>query len=453
MKKVLKTYFTSNYWKKLFNENRKLFRNNLKTIKKAFVAFNANIDYIAELDKNFPLKFDDIPSNAGLPNSINSITDLKKALVYSFTAGKAVELKIVNEELYHKLLALFDFKEKRIGGQMGIVANTLNYLGVEKVIIYTQLLSEKQAKMFNKGILFPELKNNRIVLEDARTAGDKNKPTRINIIIEYDKGFKIKLKDKNIIIPRNNRFIISAAVHKSKPLLPKELLKKGLFSGVNRLFLSGYHHIEEKNAKKTFNEWIKQIEIIKSLNNELIIHLEYVDLHQSWLNRKLFKVLKHVHSFGLNEVELMNIMSYLGESELAESINESDFESESLIRAGEYLMKKFNLMRISIHTLDFIICIARKNYPAKLKKLLHANIYGLRVVNSKGLKGENFRNELKNINNHDFNGNGLMNARIDETRDFNIIVAPNFSEESVEVRYTVGLGDTLSSAILYAELI
>ncbi|MBN1924124.1 MAG: hypothetical protein JW791_05200 [Nanoarchaeota archaeon] len=451
LKRVLKTYSTSKDWKKLFKENKTIFKDNLKTVKSSFSAFNANVDIITELDKSFPYKFDDTKSNCIMPTSIDSLKDLKNALVHSFVYGKASELKIENKELYQELRRKLNFKAKRIGGQMGIVANTLSYLGVQKVIVFTNLLSNDLAELFNDKVLFPSIKDDNLVFKKAIECGNPNDDTRVNIIIEYKQGSKIKLKDKTITIPRNNRFIISSPVYKSNPLLPKSLLRKELFQDLKRVFFSGYHHVKEKNVKKVFKEWVYQLKMIKQFNTELLIHVEYVDIHKKWLNNELFKVLKHVQSFGCNEVETTNLMKYLGEKKLYDTLIKSNHSPEHLVEAGNYLMKKFNFKRLSIHTLEYVMLFTEKNYSISNEKLLHANIYGVRVVNSKALAGEKFLNTLKTINEQPFSAVGVKAANKSYKTPYNLIIVPNMSEKKVPVIYTVGLGDTVSSAIFYAE--
>lgn len=452
MRKALKTYFTNKDWKVLFEQNKKIYSNNLERVKKSFSAFNANTDLITIIDKDFPYKLNNVKSTVKLPNSIKTITDLKNAITYSLVHGTAAELKISNTDLYYKLLKKIKVKERRIGGQMGIVANTLAELGVHEVIIFTNLLSNKQARLFNNKVLYPSIKNNKLVFKKAKECGRKNDATRQNIIVEYKQKTRIKLKDKTITTPRNNRFIISSPVEKSPPLIPKLLLRRELFEGVSKAFISGYHHIKKKDNEKIFKEWVHQLKTIKKLNPKIKIHLEYVDLHKDWLNKQLFKALKEAHSFGLNETETANIMKYLGNNKLYKGIIKSDYSAETLVKAGIFLADKFKLERVNIHSLQFIISITSKDYKVKIKDLLHANIYGVRVVNSKGVHGmKGFVKGLKSINKYELSSTAVDQSFYEELDKYNIVIVPNFKTETVPVKYTVGLGDTVSSAILYAE--
>lgn len=445
----MKTYSID---KKVFKKNKEMFKNNFKNVKSSFAAFNANVDAITKIDKKFPINFKEVKSNSKLPNSVKSMKDLKNALVHSMKHGKAVELKIENKELYTKLMKSLNFRHKRIGGQMGIVANTLSKLGVKKPVIFSNLLSNEQAKLFESNVLFPSVKNNRIVFKRAKQAGRKKDPTRENIIIEYSQGFTIECKDETFKTPRNNRFIISSPVHKSPPLIPENLMRKDLFNTFKRAFISGYHHVKKKNHSRLFNKWVNQLKKIKELNPDLLIHLEYVDLHKEWLNNELLKVIKQVHSFGLNEAETASLMEYLSLNKERDKIIKSKNSADSLIKAGKILMKLFGLKRLSIHTLQFIISITVKDYPVKVNDLIHANVYAMRVVNSKGVHGmSGFVKGLNDINKYELSSIGLKASRVKEDKDYNIIVIPNFNTETVPVEYTVGLGDTVSSAAFYAE--
>jgi ADP-dependent phosphofructokinase/glucokinase len=369
------------------------------------------------------------------------LNDLKSALAYSFKKGSANELKIENKKLYNELLEL-KVSKKRLGGQMGIVANTLATLGVHKIIVFTNLLSKEQTSMFDKRVLFPIIKNNKIILKPVHECGRESDETRINIIIEYKKGTKVKLKDKTLIIPRSNRFIISSPVTKSPPLIPKNLLRADLWNKFDKAFISGYHHIKKNEATKVFKEWKEQLRIIKRLNPDLNIHLEYVDLHKDWLNKALFKVLKLIDSFGLNEVEAMNIMKYLGKK------GYDKISPENLVKAGEELIKSFKFKRVNIHTLKYLIELT--TYSIDEEKVIHANLFGVRVVNSKGVSGEKFMKALKSIHKYAPSPVGIKAASKKYNTKNNLIIVPNFKTHTVPVKYTVGLGDTVSSSVFFS---
>lgn len=452
----MKTYSTaSSNWKKKFKDNAKIFKNLLKTVKSAFVAYNVNTDAITKIDNNFlkVLDFKDTSKDSKLPKGIDSVKSLKEAVAYSFTNGLAIELKIENEELYSFLMKKLKFKDKRIGGQAGIAANTLAKLGVEKVIVYSNILSLDQSKLFLKKILFPVVKSGKLKLIPANKAGDASSPTRVNIIVEYTKGMKIRMTDGIVAAPRNSRFIISHQPFSSKPVLPKELLIPELFTNITRLFLSGFHHVKEEEANTVFDECFKQLETIKGFNNDCLIHVEYVDLHKDWLKEKFLELLHHIDSFGLNEVEMLNLMRFLNEDKIAKLVSSSDYSAYSLVTAGLYIAKNFNLKRVSIHHINFIISITKKDYPIPISHIVDSNIFGIRVVNSKCVAGEDFLKELRSTVDYPFDSEGLSAADIRyDDLDYNIVVVPNLSPKK-KITYTVGLGDTISCAVFFGELV
>lgn len=413
-----------------------------------FIAFNANTDYIINF-KKLPFNLKNVNSNAELPSEVRDETGLKKALVNALKRGEAVELRAESEEYYNSLINQVKPGEKRIGGQMGIVANNLARLGVNKVIAYTNPLSKELSKLFHKNVLYPVVNEGEVVLKPINECGG-SESTRVNLIIEYKKGEEVRTKDGSFTVPRNNRFILSSPVKNSKPVLKKSLLKKCLFENVNRVFLSGYHHISKRD-KRLFKKLIEQVKMMKEFNPRMLIHVEYVDLHKHWLNKELFKLLKHVHSFGMNEVELGNLMKYLGKKSIHQLIKDTDYSIEGLIRAGSVLMKEFNLQRVSIHTLPYMISLTRKDYPISKEVLLHANIYGIRVVNSKGISNKGFVKELRKVNKYALSPEGVLNASRDYETSYDLIIVPNFNSEEVPVKFTVGLGDTISSAVFFAE--
>ncbi|VVB75479.1 ADP-specific phosphofructokinase [Candidatus Tiddalikarchaeum anstoanum] len=436
-------------------KNKDYFYDNLKRVDKAFIAFNINTDAIISIGEKFLkiIDFKDVLRDCRLPNTINSMTSLKEALAYSFVNGSAQELKIENEKLYNELINTLPFDERRIGGQAGIVANTLSKLGVKQVIVYSNMLSVSQAKLFEDNVVFPIVKDGEVEFIPARDAGKPSDPTRVNIIIEYKEGTRIELKDGLITIPRNSRLIISHQPYMSQPLIPKELLVPELFKGVKRIFLSGYHHIKEEEAGKVFSECIKQIKLIKKFEKDCMVHVEYVDLHKDWIKKNMIQLLQYVDSFGLNEVETLNFIKFQKKTKLSKDIEMSKFSAESLVNAGLFIAKKFKLKRVNVHFIDFIISITDKKYPISVKNVLEANMFGMRAVNSRGVAGEDFIKELGRTEHYGINEKGVMSAEKKySSKGFNIVVVPNLNPDK-KIEYTVGLGDTVSSSTFFGELV
>ncbi len=441
----MKIYSISS-WRKIFAENEKRFRDGLSFVESSFVAFNANLDCIYKLDNRF--EFEEV-DKIELPSSIKNKTDLSKALIYSFMKGKAVELKIESKQLYEELLEKLNFEEIRLGGQMGIVANTLSKLGVKKVVVFSNLFPEELAVRFEDNVYYPLLHKGKIILNKAKRSGFKDQVARKNIIIEYKKGQKIKSGNKIFRCPRNNRFIISSPEQSTLPIFPTQLLNAGLFSGIQRIFLSGYHHVDKKNVKKVFKNWIAQIRRIKQITDSKT-HLEYVDIHKDWMNKEVLTLLNYVDSLGLNEVECCNLMSYCGNIKLYDRIRK-EYNAKDLIEAGKYLVKRFGLERVAIHTLNSIIVVVKDDYEIPNKYIIDSVVYAIRVTISKLIYSDRFN---KMVGKYSWHINSKDRAVWGEhiLDGVRVVVVPNLSIDE-SPKFTVGLGDTISSTSFYGELL
>ncbi len=441
----MKTYSISE-WRKLFIENKKKFSKGLSFVDEAFVAFNANLDYIYRLNNMF--KFERV-KKIELPSSIKDRKDLTKGLLYSFTNGKAIELKIENKELYNELLNELDFDEIRMGGQMGIVANTLSKLGVKKVVVFSNLFPEELAKRFESRVYYPMLNKGKIILNKAKRSGFKDQSARKNIIIEFKKGQKIVIGGKSFVCPRNNRFIISSPDESSLPIFPTQLIRKELFSSIKRIFVSGYHHVDKKRVKKVFKNWIAQINTIRTISNSKI-HLEYVDIHKEWMNKEVIKLLSHINSLGLNEVECCNLMNYCGNMKLHNKIKRG-YKTKDLIEAGLYLIKRFGLDRVAIHTLNSIIVVVKKEYEIPNDYIVDSVIFAIRATISKLIYGNEFAKKIDQYSWHINKTDSKLWGQW-ELPDVRVVIVPNLSIDE-KPRFTVGLGDTISSISFYGELL
>ncbi len=463
LKKALKTFSTEkdnyNYWVKQFEKNKVLFDNNLNNVKKIIVAFNANIDAITKVDEDFlkKINFKNIKTtNIKIPKEIKSRKDLLHGLAYSIINGESLELEINNEELYSSLLDELKIHTKRMGGQMGIVANHLARIGVNKVIVYNNKLSEEQASLFHEDVLFPKIVNDELKLIPAREAGDKNNPTRINIIIEYLKDTVIEFSDKKIKIPRNNRFIISHKPFRYEPVFPDEIIREELFSDCFRLFLSGFHHATPETSEKIFQKSCSQINNIKSLNPFIKIHVEYVDLHQEWLYKGIMMILSHVDSFGLNEVETVSFLKYINKNKLAKMIKNNDYNSELMAEAAQVILKEIGLQRVNIHHLHYLVCAILRSYGIEKDWMRQANIYAVRIVSSRAIFGKEYLDEHKIslIDDSPLSKKGVKECCSVFRQKPNIVitVVPNKTTKR-PVKWTVGLGDVVSSTSFVSEVL
>jgi len=169
-----------------------------------FLAYNADIDAIvrvSELKKIFTkkdfLKLKDEP----LPTTIESKEDLLIGIINSMKNGTGEELPM-NGRISCWLRKRIKPREKRMGGQIGIMSNVLSNLGFN-CLVYFPLLSKEQSKLFERN---PNLKF--LTKDGWKPSGIyfKNVPTKINWIFEFSKGEKLF----DVVAKDSSRFIAAS---------------------------------------------------------------------------------------------------------------------------------------------------------------------------------------------------------------------------------------------------
>ena len=160
------------------------------------------------------------------------------------------------------------------------------------------------------------------------------------------------------------------------------------------------------------------IEKLKSLNPELRIHVELTSIQNMVIRKTILTeiVAKHVHSLGLDTMEIANALNVLGHEELSYSvIMKEEYGITSIYQGAVQLLKDLSLERVHVHSLGFYICILVKDHLLTLKehrdfllfsstlaaaKVIRGNIgnfmeaeVGLKVpISSDGIEGlENFK--------------------------------------------------------------
>ena len=116
---------------------------------------------------------------------------------------------------------------------------------------------------------------------------------------------------------------------------------------------------------------LQVIEKLKSLNPELRIHVELTSIQNRVIRKAILTeiVAKHVHSLGLDTVEVANALNVLGHEELSYSVIKKEENGiMSLYQGAVQLLKDLSLERVHVHSLGFYICILAKGHPLTLKE-------------------------------------------------------------------------------------
>lgn len=442
--------------------------NKLKTINTVATAFNTNIDAIYKISGE-KLK------NIIIENNLSS-SDIDNITLSSFREPKDVILGIakcfirgIAEEWVTEDINVYNWLEKNIGythlqmgGQGGIIANTLALLGIQNVIAHTNSHPKLQAMQF---LDLENLKafNQEGELKKAYSIERNKDLPLIHWIIEFDKNDSFELNGKTYTCPKSNRFIATYDPLNMNLVMNKDFvtyLEKNkaqylLLSGFNPLLESnnGLAHID--NAVNVLTKWIKS-------NNDMIVHLEIASTQDKVIRKAIIdKIAPLSHSIGLNERETIDLLEVMGQTELAKTIEKSTTAS-NLFDAILYLKKTLNPMRIQLHMFGLYLTIQDKRFKYSAEQNLKGMLTASVVSSSKAFNGEISKpehlllakdmlasdvglNELKQLS-LKINKPELLTDGIAQYDDLIISAIPTILVDKPKT--LVGMGDTISSVSL-----
>ena len=370
------------------------------------VAYNSNIDAIkhlteADLSRLIGLFKDTeiIERIETYPREIKDPLDFMARLFISMREGRAAEIPTHNSDIHEWLKDHLGFDYARMGGQAGIISNLLSSLELKKVVAYIPWLSQEQAEYFvdADNLFHPKIENGKVFLKHPREAFKPNIGSKVNWILEYSKNLKVSCDGRNFTVPRDNRLIISSR--------PKWLcldMDKEVYEQLDSIFpidgamLSGYQMIkEEYEDGSTYKDHVASsvqvIEKLKSLNPELRIHVELTSIQNRVIRKAILTeiVAKHVHSLGLDTLEVANALNVLGHEELSYSvIMKEEYGITSLYQGALQLLKDLSLERVHVHSLGYYICILVKGHPLTLKEHRDVLLFSSILAAAKAVRGE-----------------------------------------------------------------
>ena len=370
------------------------------------VAYNSNIDAIkhlteADLSRLIGLFKDTeiIERIETYPREIKDPLDFMARLFISMREGRAAEIPTHNSDIHEWLKDHLGFDYARMGGQAGIISNLLSSLELKKVVAYIPWLSQEQAEYFvdADNLFHPKIENGKVFLKHPREAFKPNIGSKVNWILEYSKNLKVSCDGRNFTVPRDNRLIISSR--------PKWLcldMDKEVYEQLDSIFpidgamLSGYQMIkEEYEDGSTYKDHVASsvqvIEKLKSLNPELRIHVELTSIQNRVIRKAILTeiVAKHVHSLGLDTLEVANALNVLGHEELSYSvIMKEEYGITSLYQGALQLLKDLSLERVHVHSLGYYICILVKGHPLTLKEHRDVLLFSSILAAAKAVRGD-----------------------------------------------------------------
>ena len=453
------------FWNERYRKVSDHFGKCIKNISGIFVAFNTNMDAIKHVDSRLlrHLQIDRFSPQKKVCK-IRSLDNFKTGLMTSMKLGKAMEWEIKDTETYNYLLGNIAYDSHRIGGQAGIVANVLTHLGMKNVAVFNPKLSEAEADMYDPRVKMFRLSGGSARVLKAKDAYSIHDTPKINLVFEFGKGLKVKTKDSSFSVPRMNRFIVSCRPKGREPFFDDCIADnfKKVFKGIKRVFLSGYQAL---STDEQFFRAKVQLSLMRKANPEMKMHLEFTSEEDL---EKVSKIVKYLlpsfDSLGCNEREMCILLESMGESGLVDSIKCSGYRAPELFEGIRYIKKKTGLKRIHVHNINYMLCLAGKNY-APPEKTRDAMLLCVESAFAKSIKGFiHHAVDLEMSNNVSTNPDGLKQlslmdkcqaSKISEGiyscgKDYLVMIPTKIG---VHAKATVGLGDTVSSTAFVGDLV
>lgn len=452
-------------------------------------AFNANVDVVVHMDnasiqqvlaRNPDLDWEQIDRTnvAELP-ALRTREDFIAVLIDRLGQGKSLLLVGESAELSLWFEEHFPKRYDKLGGQAGIMAAQLASLDA-KSVLYSPILSKRQAEVLHPGVLFPVVDRGSVMLQSAGEAARQTDPTRSPWVFEYGKDETYEFGHRRITTPRANRIII---VPRDKglgmnfaPEFSPHLAEFGTYIDVG--MVAGYHlggpdPDDREIMRRYFHESLQALMKMRQVNPHLKLHLEYVPMKEHDMEKEMLVTMSQgVDSFGINEVEIGHVLSLMGENDLAKEIAKNE-RAYVLYLGGLKLLRHFGIERIHIHNLGYYVLVLKKPYFCTPRKVRQACLFGSSVNAHRALTGESASSKdipaigqiqlstegLKQLDDcaaeladkHPRAAQQIRSSGYAEFDDHYLVVVPTHVIPNPVV--TVGMGDTISSSVYAMEVI
>ncbi|MBN1327952.1 MAG: ADP-dependent glucokinase/phosphofructokinase [Candidatus Heimdallarchaeota archaeon] len=481
-------------WSQIYNSCYQEILKELTRLDGIAVGFNTNVDAIIEFNSTTILE---LIGKVGLDSlslyerilkwkgAIDKPADFVVGLCGCFEKGKASEWLIQNDETYHYLLNNLPIPNSfRIGGQAGIMANILAEFGIQQVIVHTATLPYQLTNLFlkKKNLVIPYYdKKGKLTFINPRKLKIKDQPLYFHIIAEVKRNDTLHFGDTiKWKCPRDNRFIATYDPPNFELQIMDAFQKdiEVIAERISGFIISGFHMLEQKRLGKTgliekIDTIVSLVERAKKQKPSLFIHLELSSTKNDFVLDQIYKNSKtgeYWDSIGCNERELIELLRAIGEKKLANDLNK-DFQQENVLLGCLKICEKLNLKRFHLHQFGCYILIVSKEHA--IDRELHRNslCFASLAATEKALTGEilqaydlileqpaftekfskPFRELAKHITASEtyIKANFILNG-FAETPEYLICAIPSIIVDKPV--FTVGLGDTISSTALAAEL-
>lgn len=447
-----------------------------------FAGFNTNVDAVvhcngdnvANLLADPDISLDAV--NRLAQEQIETVTNKNEfvaVLKDALGKGKSCYVILENLELLDWLEQIFTNRRESMGGQAGIIANQMAALEA-KALVYTALLSKKQASMFFPEVHFPVF-DQELKLVPVQEAYRPQDQLKINWIFEYAKGIELDFGGEKVVTPRANRVILATrppgAVMGFTGDIHEHLPELG--SKIDVAFMAGYHYAPSKQPalQQYLDEITSSIRMLKQGNPNLHLHYEYVPMKDQEAEKQVLTTISsEIQSFGINENEIRRVLLGFGYQEEFADIDRNE-RAFSLYRGALKLMERLNFSRIHVHNLGYYVLVLKKPYPVAPETVRDCCLYGSSVNAIKAKYGGYVRkSQLAEVAEIGLSEIGLRQLRLfyQEAVELGLDIPENFCEEGIwdhgdyyvlvvpahvvpNPVSTVGMGDTISSSCYASE--
>ena len=447
-----------------------------------FAGFNTNVDAVVHCSGESIARLiqdPDVSLDAANALDVSQIETIKEknefvaVLKDALGKGKSFYIVLENLDLLEWLDEIFANRQELMGGQAGIIANQMAALEAQ-TIVYTSLLSKKQASLFFPEVLYPVF-DEEVRLIPVHQAYKPDDQLKINWIFEYAKGIELDFGGEKVVTPRANRVILATrppgVVMGFAGELHDHLPELG--GNIDVAFLAGYHYApsEEPSLTEYLDEITNSIRMLKAGNPNLRLHYEYVPMaDQVAEKRVLATISKGFDSFGINENEIRRVLTGFGYTEECKDIVENE-RAFSLYRGALRLMEQLHFSRFHVHNLGYYVLVLKKPYPVAPEVVRDCCLFGSSVNAIKAKCGGYVtKAQLAEAASFGLSDLGLRQLRLfyEEAKQLGLDIPDSFSEEGIwdhggcyvlvvpahvipNPVSTVGMGDTISSSCYASE--
>ena len=391
-------------------------------------------------------------------HTLSNGADLLKAVFRCFCDGIAEEWIAKDKSFYDWMMQHFGTDRVQMGGQAGIIANTLSLTHARKIIVHSNALSDLQSEQFFDNINLLSFTKDGELKQVSRISRDEN--SSIHWIIEFDKGDVIEVDGKEFTCPKSNRFIATYDPPLFNFEVDENFLKYTYEHKFDYFILSGFQALSsEMGGLEHIDRAVEIIKKWKEVSPISTVHLEIASTQDLKIREAIAtKLIPIVDSLGLNEREAMDILEVIGEKNLFKQCQTSA-DVINLFQAAMTIKNTLKPKRIQLHMFGIYIKIQDHYYPisprASVRGMVLASVaaaskakeggllYSQDILSAHGYSvSEIGINQLKNLSAF-LKDDNLLWEGLTRYQGFDIMAVPTIIID--QPQSLVGMGDTISA--------